>query len=138
MCGLRSAIQICSAVTVSFHMEYLCAKANIARHPWCWRVDERCKIIESLEIQSFSIYKYIYIYIYIYIIYIYIYIYIYGTESIGMKKLQFAFDGFELVDPSHWHISFDEAAHTSGVCISSKVKIFCSLSVNLGVHMFGS
>ena len=24
------------------------------------------------------------------------------AEGIGMKESQFAFDGFELVDPSHW------------------------------------
>ena len=45
------------------------------------------------------------------------------------------FDIFELVDPSHWPVSFDVAAHAFHVCISSKVKIFCSLSVNLEVHM---
>ena len=53
-----------------------------------------------------------------------------------MNQFQFAFDGIELVDPSHWHVSFDVAACAFCVCVSSKVKIFCSLSVSLGVHMF--
>ena len=52
-----------------------------------------------------------------------------------MKKFQFAFDGFELVDPSHWYMSFDVEACALCVCASSKVKMFCSLSANLEVHM---
>ena len=40
-------------------------------------------------------------------------------------------DGCELVHLSHWHVSFDVEAYGS-----SKVKVFCSLIVNLGVHMF--
>ena len=31
---------------------------------------------------------------------------------------------------------FDVVAHAFCACFSSKVKIFCSLSVNLEVHMF--
>ena len=58
------------------------------------------------------------------------------AEGIGMKESQFAFDGFELVDPSHLHVSFGVVACAFCVCISSKVKILCSLSVNLEVHMF--
>ena len=46
-------------------------------------------------------------------------------------------DGYELGDPRHWNVSFDVVAHAFCVCISSEVKIFCSLSVNLEVHMFG-
>ena len=38
------------------------------------------------------------------------------TESIGMKEFQLAFDGFELVDPSHWHMSFDVVAYA--LCIA--------------------
>ena len=53
-----------------------------------------------------------------------------------MKELQFVPDGHEVLDPSHWHVSFDVVSHAFCVCISSKVKIFCSLSVNLGVYMF--
>ena len=60
------------------------------------------------------------------------------TESIGIKEFQFVPDEYKLVNPSHWHGSFDMAAHTFWVYVSSKVKIFCSLSVNLGVHMFRS
>ena len=51
-----------------------------------------------------------------------------------MKELKIVLDGYELVDPSH---SFDVAAHAFCVYISSKVNVFCSLSVNLGVHIFG-
>ena len=57
------------------------------------------------------------------------------AEDIGVKESKFAFDGFKLVDPSHWHTSFDVACATCA-CVSSKVKIFCSMSVNLEVHMF--
>ena len=54
------------------------------------------------------------------------------TAGSGMKEFQFA---FELVDPSCWHVSFDVVVHAFYVCISSKVKIFCSLCVNLEVHI---
>ena len=58
------------------------------------------------------------------------------AEGIGMKEFQCVFDGFKLVDPNYWHISFDVVACACCACISSKVKIFCSLSVNLEVHIF--
>ena len=58
------------------------------------------------------------------------------AEGIGVKESQIVFYGFQLVDPSYWHVSFDVMAFAFCVCISSKVKIFCSLSVNLEVHMF--
>ena len=54
-----------------------------------------------------------------------------------MKEFQILLDGYELVDPSHWCMSFYVVAHALCMCISSKVKIFCSLSVNLGVHRYG-
>ena len=54
-----------------------------------------------------------------------------------MTEFQFVFDGFELVNLNHWHMSFDVVACALCVCLSSKVKIFCSLSVSLGMHMFG-
>ena len=85
-------------------------KANIVRHPWCWFC--------SWMVQSFLIYM--------------------GKRKHGMKKFQFAFDGFGVGDLIHWHVSFDVVAHAFCVCISSKVKIFCSLSVSLEVHMFSS
>ena len=43
---------------------------------------------------------------------------------------------FEVGDPSHWCVSLDMVVCAFCACISSKVKIFCSLSVDLGVHMF--
>ena len=58
------------------------------------------------------------------------------AEGIGVKGSQFHVDGFRLVDPSHWCVSFDVTAYASCVCVSPKVKIFCSLNVNLEVHMF--
>ena len=58
------------------------------------------------------------------------------AEGIGMKEFHCGLDGFELVDPNYWHMSFDAVVHAFCVCISSKVKIFCSLSANLEVHMF--
>ena len=58
------------------------------------------------------------------------------AEGISVKESQIAFDGFELVDPSYGHISFDVVAHAFFVCIYSKLKICCSLSVNPEVHMF--
>ena len=58
------------------------------------------------------------------------------AEGIGMKELQLEFGGFELDDPYHWHMSFDVAACVFCAWISSKVKVYCSLSVNLKVHMF--
>ena len=64
--------------------------------------------------------------------------YIWGSESIGMKEFQLVFDGFELADLNHWHMSFDVATHAFCACGSSKVKVFSFLSFNLGVHMFGS
>ena len=64
--------------------------------------------------------------------------YICISESIGVKEIQFVFNGFKLADPSHWHMSFDVGVHAFCVGISSKVKVFCSFIVNLGVHMFGS
>ena len=63
---------------------------------------------------------------------------IWGTESIGVKEFQFMLDGYELVDASHWSVSFYVVAHTLCAHASSKVKIFCSLSGHLGVHMFRS
>ena len=57
------------------------------------------------------------------------------ADGIGVKGFQFAFDGFDFVDPSHWCMSFDVVAHASCACVSSKLKIFCSLSVILDVHM---
>ena len=50
--------------------------------------------------------------------------------------LVYVLDGFELVDLNHWHMFFDVAAHAFCACISSKVNVFYSLSVNLGEHMF--
>ena len=85
-------------------------KANIVRHPWCWFGD---------DVKSWNEFLGIYI----------------VAEGIGVKESQFAFDGFELVDPSHWYASFDVVACASYACISSKVKIFCILSVNLEVHI---
>ena len=58
------------------------------------------------------------------------------AEGISVKEFQFVFDRLELVDPGYWHVSFDVAMHVFCVCISSKMKIFYSLSVNLEVHMF--
>ena len=66
-----------------------------------------------------------------------VYQYIWGSESIGVKGFQPVHAGFKLVDLSHWHLSFDVAAHAFCACGASKVKVFCSWSVNLGVHMFG-
>ena len=57
------------------------------------------------------------------------------AEGIGVKESQFAFDGFELFDPNYWHVSSVVMAHASCACISSKVKIICSFSVSLEVHM---
>ena len=54
-----------------------------------------------------------------------------------MKEFQFVLDGFELVDLRQWCVSLDVAEHAFYACSSSKVRAFCSLSVNLGVHMFG-
>ena len=53
MCGLRSAVQNQSVVSVAFYREYSCAKVNIVRHSWCSLVD---KMMEWLEIQSFVVY----------------------------------------------------------------------------------
>ena len=53
-----------------------------------------------------------------------------------MKKFQFVLDEIELVDPSNWYISFYVVACAFCMCDSSKVKIFCSSSVNLGVHVW--
>ena len=44
------------------------------------------------------------------------------TESICVKEFKFVFDGYELINPSHWHLSFDVVAHAFCACISSKVK----------------
>ena len=56
------------------------------------------------------------------------------AEVIGVKGFQFVFDGFKLVDPIYWHVSFDVAVQAFCACISWKVKIFCSFSVNLEVE----
>ena len=64
--------------------------------------------------------------------------YVWRSQSIYMKEFQTVLDGYELFETSHWHVSFDVVPNAFCLCISSKVKIFCSLSVHLGVHMFGS
>ena len=58
------------------------------------------------------------------------------AEGISVKESQFVFKGFEVVNPSYWHMSFDLVGYAFCKCISSKVKIFCSMSVNLEVCMF--
>ena len=45
-----------------------------------------------------------------------------AAEGIGMKESQFAFDGYELVNPNYWHLFFDVGVHAFCVCISSMVK----------------
>ena len=35
------------------------------------------------------------------------------AEGIGVKDFQFAFDGFGLVIPSYWHVSFDVVLNAS-------------------------
>ena len=65
----------------------------------------------------------------------YVFVHVCVAAGISMKESQFAFDGFEVVDPSHRGMSFDVVAHASCACVSSKVKIFFSLNVTLGVHM---
>ena len=46
------------------------------------------------------------------------------TEGIGVKESQFAFDGFKLVDPSHWPVSFDVTAHGSCAYIEGENLLF--------------
>ena len=102
-CSLRSSVQNCSATAAVFHMEYShtkgqyceASKASVSR----WN-----KIMEWWLTHSSLVYI--------------------VAEGIGEKESQFAFNGCKLVDPSHWHVSFDVVAHASCVCISSKVKIF--------------
>ena len=54
-----------------------------------------------------------------------------------MKESQFVFDGFELVDPSNWCMSFDVAAHALCACHSSKMKIFLFLECqSMGAHVW--
>ena len=113
-CGLRSSVQSCSAETVAFHIEYVHAKGQYCEASM-GLVCRWNKIMEWRLTQSLSVYI--------------------VAEGISVKESQFAFDGFELVDPSQWHMSFDVVAHASCTCVSSMVKNFCSLSVNLEVHM---
>ena len=55
-----------------------------------------------------------------------------------MKQVQFVFDGYELVNPSQWCVSFDVPAHAFVLTFFQRQKVYCSLSVSVGVHMFGS
>ena len=59
-----------------------------------------------------------------------------ADEGICVREFQFVFDGFKLVDPSYWCMSFDVVVHSFCVWVSSKAKIICSLSVYLEVYMF--
>ena len=111
-CGSRSAVQNCSAVTATFHMEYSHAKGKYCEVSML--LSCRCRMSDWRVIVSQ---------------------YIWGTESIGMKEFKNMFDGYEMVDPNHWCMSFDVLAHAFFACISSKVKIFCSFSVHLEVHV---
>ena len=44
-------------------------------------------------------------------------------------------DGYEVIDPSHWHVSFDVVAHALHVCISSKVKILFLACQSRSAHV---
>ena len=82
-CGLRSSVQISSAATAAFHIEYSHAKGWYCEASMVlvcrWNT-----IMEWWLTQSFLVYN--------------------VAEGIGMKESQFAFDGLGLLDPSHWQV----------------------------------
>ena len=114
-CGLRSSVQNCSAATVAFYMEYFHAKGQYceASMVLVCRWNKNHGMMDDSEFLG-----------------------IYSSWRHWHERVPICI----------WWIwvgwsyplackSFDVVAHASCVCISSKVKIFCFLSVTLGVHM---